>query len=141
MPFSRASACIASRISLDIGPLLLDQIRAANLRVGNRHETFLGGERDLGVGSADELAGVATTTRGGGGAQVGGHAARATAGAATDEAAEVVGLGQRTLQAGRGDLQRVALAEVAERGRDALAECERDALGVVDEHAQGLTAE
>jgi hypothetical protein len=67
--------------------------------------------------------------------------ARAHACAAADEAAEVRGLGQRTLDARRGDLQRVALAQVGERQRDPLAKLQRDAFGMVDEHAQRATAE
>ena len=67
--------------------------------------------------------------------------ARTHAGAAADEAAEVGGLGQRTLAARRGDLQRVALAQLAQQRGDALAERERDAVGVVDEHAQAAAAE
>ena len=50
-------------------------------------------------------------------------------------------LGQRALAAGRGDLQRVALAQIAELQRDALAQRERHAIGVVDEHAQAPAAE
>ena len=43
----------------------------------------------------------------------GARVARAHAGAPADEAAEVLGLGQRALAARRGDLERVALAQVA----------------------------
>ncbi len=60
----------------------------------------------------------------------------AHAGAATDEAAEVVGLGERALGARRGNLERIALAQVGEQRGDALAKRERDAVGMVDEHAQ-----
>ncbi len=74
-------------------------------------------------------------------ASTGARVARAHARAAPDEAAEVRGLGQRALAAGRGDLQRVALAQVVQQPRDALAHRERDAVGVVDEHAQAAPAE
>ena len=67
--------------------------------------------------------------------------ARAHARAPADEAAEVRGLGQRALGARRGDLQRVALAQVVERQRHALAQLQRDAVGMVDEHAQRAAAE
>ena len=65
---------------------------------------------------------------------------RAHARTAPDEAAEVSGLGQRALAAGRGDLERVALAQVVQQQRHALAHRERDAVGVVDEHAQAASA-
>ena len=45
----------------------------------------------------------------------------------------MVGLGQRALGARRGDLQRVALADLRQRVGDALAQRERDAVGMVDE--------
>ena len=41
--------------------------------------------------------------------------AQADAGAAAEEAAEVVGLGQRALAARRGDLERVALADLGQQ--------------------------
>ena len=100
------------------------------------------------LGGADELAGEALDARAPrpGGARprprtAGARVARAHAGAAADEAAEVGGLGQRALDAGRGDLQRVALAQVVEQQRDALAQRQRDAVGMVDEHAQRAAAE
>ena len=46
------------------------------------------------------------------------------------------GLRQRALDARRGDLERVALAHLGQRVGDALAELERDAVGMVDEDAQ-----
>ena len=67
--------------------------------------------------------------------------AGAHARAPSDEAAEVRRLGQRALGAGRGDLERVALAKVVELHRDALAGRERDAVGVVDEDAQAAPAD
>src|SRR5450759_1343832 len=137
MPFSRASACMASRISRDISgpPLLLDEVRTTDLRVGDRDDAPVGGEGDLAVGSSHELSGEALGALGGRrpigigrprspyrsgarahspegwvpGGWVGQHAC-----AATDEAAEVVGLGQGTFAARRGDLERVALANIRE---------------------------
>ena len=66
--------------------------------------------------------------------------ARAHARATADEAAEVVGLGERALRARRGDLERVALAHLRQELRDALAQLERDALGMVDEQTHELAA-
>ena len=51
------------------------------------------------------------------------------------------GLGQRTVDARRGDLERVALADRRELVRDALAELERDAVGMVDEQAQRVAGD
>ena len=61
--------------------------------------------------------------------------------AAAQVAAEVVGLGQRALGTGRGDLERVLGEQVAKLPRHALAELERDAVGVVDEQPQALGAD
>ena len=68
-------------------------------------------------------------------------AARAHARAPADEAAEVLGLGQRALGPGRGDLERVALAHRRQVVGDALAELERDAVGMVDEEAHEAAAD
>ena len=68
-------------------------------------------------------------------------AARAHARAPADEAAEVLGLGQRTLGAGRGDLERVALAHRRRCVGHALAQVERDAVGMVDEEAHEAAAD
>ena len=95
--------------------------------VRDRDDAGVGGDRHLVVGGADELAGER---------RVAVVRARACArGAAAEEAAEVVGLGQRALGARRGDLERVALADRRELVRDALAQVERDAVGMVDEQA------
>src|SRR5438445_11685191 len=58
IPFSRASACMASRISRDM-PLLLDQVRTADLRIGDRDDAPVGRQGDLLVGRSDELPGEA----------------------------------------------------------------------------------
>jgi hypothetical protein len=58
-----------------------------------------------------------------------------------DEAAEVRRLRQRALASGGRDLQRVALALLAQQRGDALAQSERDAVWVVDEHSQAAAAE
>src|SRR3954454_6318004 len=99
MPFSRASAPIASRISR-LMRLLLDQVGTVDVVVGDLHDPRVGGQDDLGLARSDELAGEAAT------AVV--VAARAHARTLTEVAAEVVGLGQRALATGRGNLQPVA---------------------------------
>src|ERR1039458_521919 len=60
---------------------------------------------------------------------------------ATDEPAEVGGLGQGALATRRGDLERVALALIGEERRDTLAYGEGDAVGMVDVHAQAPSTE
>jgi hypothetical protein len=56
--------------------------------------------------------------------------------ATADEATEVGGLGQRTLAARRGDLERIALPLLAKQRCDPLAQRKRHTIGMVDEHAQ-----
>jgi len=68
------------------------------------------------------------------------RASRAHARASADVAAEVVGLGERTLRPRRGHLERVALAHLRQELRDALAQFERDTLGMVDEQPHELAA-
>src|SRR5664279_2179859 len=157
IPFSRASACMASRISRDMA-LLLDQVGSADLRVGDRDDAAVGGQGDLLLRGSHELPGEAphgarlarATLALGGGTQPGGlgrarpigdRPARTHASATADEAAEVRGLGQRALGPRRGDLQRVALAQVGQRQRHAFAQLERHAVGVVDEHTQRAATE
>ena len=96
-----------------------------DLGVGDRDHPVVGGERHLVVGGADQLAGerLAAVAR----------IARAHARAAADEAAEVVGLGQRALGPGRGDLERVALAQPRRGAVTRSHSVERDAVGMVDE--------
>jgi hypothetical protein len=92
-----------------------------------------GGDRHLLVRRADELAREALVAVA--------RLAGPDAGAAAEEAAEVRGLGERTPAAGRRDLERVALADVAEVVRHALAKIERHAVGMVDEEPQRLAAD
>src|ERR1700690_3080793 len=97
------------------------------VRVGDRDDAPVGGERDLILGGAHQLAGeaahgpgpprpLAVELR-----RAWTRVTRAHAGAVSNEATEVRGLGQRPLDAGRGDLERVALAQVVQRQRHALA--------------------
>ena len=57
----------------------------------------------------------------------------------TDELAEMLGLRQGPVQPRRGDLERVVGEQVANLERDALAEIEPDAVGMVDVEPQRLT--
>src|SRR3954452_1179563 len=133
MPFSTARACMASRISRLMGWLLLDEVGSVDVAVGDLHDPGVGGQGDVRVARADELAREAAMPLDG----VAGADPRAT----TEEAAVVIGLGQRTLDAGRGDLQRVALADLRQRERDALAEVERHAVRMVDEETNDRSVE
>src|SRR5215218_2815511 len=133
MPFSRASACMASTISRDMGGLLLDEVRTVDVGVRDGDHAGRGGDRHLAVRGADELAREALVAVA--------RLAGADAGAAAEEAAEVGGLAERALQSRRGDLEGVALAELGELVGDPLAQLERDAAGMVDEQAQGVAAD
>jgi hypothetical protein len=86
------------------------------------------GDRDLLLRGADELAGHRLVSR----ARLAQPHARVTA----EEAAVVLGLRQRTVLAGRGDLQRVAVAIVAQMPGDPLAEAQGDAVRMVDHYPQ-----
>src|SRR5438046_718566 len=104
MPFSRASACMASRISRDMCGLLLDEVRSVDVGVRDRDDPVVGGDRHGVVAGAHQLTGERLVAFPG--------LARPDAGAAAEEAAVVIGLGQRALAARRGDLERVVLAQV-----------------------------
>ena len=108
MPFSRASACMASRISRDMG-YSLDEVGSGDGVVRDRDDAGVGGDRDLRLGGSDELTGEGPVPL----ARLAGADPRAAA----EEPAEVVGLRQRPLAARRGDLERVVLADLRqERG-------------------------
>jgi hypothetical protein len=100
--------------------------------VRDRDDAGVGGDGDLVVGGAQQLAleGAAAVVL----------AAGAHARPAADEAAEVLRLDERALGAGRGDLERVALPDLAEVPGDALAQTERHAVGMVDEQPDLLAA-
>src|SRR4051794_10272935 len=101
MPFSRASAPMASRISRDIVGLLLDEVGAGDVVVRDGDNPGGGGDRHLGIRGADELAGEGMVAVAAG--------AGAHAGAPAEVATEVVGLGQGALGTVAGDLERVLL--------------------------------
>src|SRR5918993_4458549 len=100
MPFSRASAVMASRISRDI-ELLLHEVRSCDVAVRDGDDAGVGGDRHRVVRGADQLArerAVAVVV-----------VARPYARAPAEEPAEVVGLGEWALRSRRGDLERVRL--------------------------------
>ena len=90
----------------------------------------VGGDRHLLVRGADQLAREVLVAV----APIAG----ANAGAAAEEAAEMCGLRERALDAGRGHLEDIALTELGETMGDALAQLERHAVGMVDEDAERL---
>src|SRR3954451_21355974 len=91
MPFSRASACMASRISRDMCVLLLDEVRTVDVGVRNRDDPAVGGDRH-GVGAgAHQLTGERLMSIA--------LLARPDAGAAAEKAAVVIGFGQWVLAA------------------------------------------
>src|SRR5512133_3197094 len=100
MPFSLPSARTASTISCDMGSVS-QKVGTVDVRVRDRHHAGVGGHGDAVVGRAEQLARERALPIV--------LAPRAHARAAADEAPEVLGLGQRALNAGRGDLERVAL--------------------------------
>src|ERR1700722_17800072 len=129
MFFSAARPRTASTISLLIAcSVSRYEVGAGDLLVRDRDEPVRGGERDVCVARAHQLAGqLLVPIRG---------VAQAHARAPAEKAAVVLRLGQRAILTGRGDLQRVALAVVAEVPGDPLAERQRHAVRVVDEDAQ-----
>src|SRR5690349_7166831 len=93
MPFSRASAVMASRISRDMVLLLLglDEVGSGDRVVRDRHDAGACRDRDLGLGRAHQLAGerlVAVV-----------RLARPHARSPTDEPPVVLRLAERTLRA------------------------------------------
>src|SRR5262245_55838271 len=120
MPFSTASAFMASTISRDMSVLLLDEVGTADRGVRDGDDAVVGGDRHLRVGGADELAGEGRVAVA--------RLAGADAGTAAQEAPEVVRLGQGSGAARRGDLEGVVLADLGQQVGDVLAQVERDAL-------------
>src|SRR3954452_9199391 len=96
MPFSRSSTWTASTISLDMLSAL-QQVAAVDVGVRDRHDPVVGGDGDLVVARADQLAREALAS-----AVV---LACAHAGAAADVAPVVVRLGERALRPRGGNLQ------------------------------------
>ena len=107
------------------------EVGAGDLLVGDRHDPIAGGDRHLLVGGADSSPGQTLVFR-----RVASR--RRTRARLSEEATEVLRLGQRTILAGRGHLDRVLLAIVTQQLRDLLAVREGDAVRVVDEQAQRL---
>src|SRR3954447_18661447 len=123
MPFSRSRTWTASTISLDIRSAL-QQVAAVDVGVGDRDDPSVGSDRHLGLARADQLAREASA------AAV--LLACAHARPTTDVAPEVVRLGERTLGAGRADLEARLHEDVAQVTRHALAELEVDPARAVD---------
>ena len=95
--------------------LLLHQVGTVDLRVGDRDELVPSAASVTSVSEAPTSSPVSCAGCGlrRVGADVGGDSPRGAHTSATpDEAAEVLGLGQRALEPGRGDLERVALAQL-----------------------------
>src|SRR3954454_18932745 len=135
MPFSRARAVMASRISRDMVLVLLglDEVGSGDGVVRDGDDAGCGSDRHLRIGSSHELAGerlVAVELL-----------ARADAGTTTDEPPEVVRLARRALGAGGRHGEPVLLQQLRQRVRDALAELERDAVGMVDVELDVVTLE
>src|SRR3954463_11591155 len=96
IPFSRSSTWTASTISLDIRSAL-QQVAAVDVGVRDRHDPGVGGDGDLLVARADQLAGEALAPA----VLVTGAHPRAAA----DVAPVVVRLRERALGSRRGDLE------------------------------------
>src|SRR5687767_8386707 len=95
MPFSRPSARTASTISCDMRSVS-QKVGSGDVGVADRHHPGVGRDGDAVVAGLEQLPGeraVAFVL-----------AARAHAGAPAEEAAEVLGLRERALRAGRGHL-------------------------------------
>src|SRR4051794_30124079 len=98
MPFSRASACIASRISRDMFGLLLDKVRTVDVGVRDRDDPGVRGNGHRVVACAHQLPGERPVPLCG--------LTRANARTPAKEAAVVVGLRERARAARRGHLER-----------------------------------
>src|SRR3954471_9831308 len=107
MPLSCARARMASTISWDMWRSFLNEVGTMDLGVRDGDHPGVGGDGDLVVRRAEQLAGEAAAPVV--------LAARAHARGAADEAAEVLGLDQRALRAGRGDLECVLLADLRQQ--------------------------
>src|SRR3954447_25490076 len=133
MPFSLSRTPTASMISLLISPsspLVLEQIAAVDVRVRDRHDPAVGGQRDLVFTRAHQLAAEALVAVTGLG--------QADPDAAAEVAPEVLGLGQRALRARRRHLEPVVREQVAEVSGHALAQRDVHPAGAVDHETQAL---
>src|SRR3954453_1370558 len=120
MPLSCARARTASTISWDMWRSVLHEVGTVDLGVRDGDHPGVGGNGDLVIRGAEQLAGEAAVpvvlTPG------------ADPGAAADGAAEVLGLGERSLLPGAGHLEGVFLAQLRQQPGDALAQGEVDAV-------------
>src|SRR4051794_40440325 len=133
MPFSLSRTPTASMISLLISPsspLILEQVAAVDVRVRDRDDAAVRGQRDLFVGRADELARKALLAVAG--------LAQAHPGALAEVAPEVLRLGERATRAGRGDLEPEVREQVAQVSGHPLAQRDVHPAGAVDHEAKAL---
>src|SRR5579875_1726638 len=132
MFFSAARPRTASRISLDMASVSRDQVRAGDPLIRNGYDAVARGDGHLVLGRAHQLPGHAAPRM-----TLVDLVAEPYARMASQEACVVMGLGQRSVLARRGDLERGVLGQVAQVQRYALAQAQRDALRVVGEQPQG----
>src|ERR1700722_676061 len=129
MFFSAARPRTASTISLLIAcSVSRYEVGAGDLLVRDRDEPVRGGERDICVARAHQLTGqLLVSIR---------RVAQTHAGAVAQKATVVLGLRQRAVLTGRGDLQRVALAVVVEMPGHPLAKGQRHPVRMIDVEAE-----
>src|SRR5690242_5333087 len=124
MFFSAARPRTASTISLDMTSVSRYEVGAGDLLVGDRDHALLCGDRHIVFGCADQLTG---------------HAAMSVPSLAQTDARVpaqitrvVLRLGQGAVLPRGGHLERVPVAVLVELARDALAQRERHAIGMID---------
>src|ERR1700758_681260 len=100
MFFSAARPRTASTISLDITSVSRYEVGAGDLLVGDRENAPLSGDRHVGVRGADQLAGHALVSVA--------RLPQAHACVPAEEPRVVLRLGQRTVLAGGGHLERIS---------------------------------
>src|SRR6202022_4297753 len=91
-----------------------NEVGTDDLFVWDRDDTVAGGDRDLLVRGADQLASQLLVALA--------SVAQAHLRAAPQVLREMLGLGQRSVLAGRGNLERVLLAVIVQQARDPLAQ-------------------
>src|SRR5581483_11521680 len=128
MFFSAARPRTASTISLDMTSVSRYEVGAGDLLVGDRDHALLRGDRHIVVRCANQLAGQASMSVPG--------LPQANARVPAQITRVVLRLGQGAVLPRGGHLERVAVAVLGEQARDALAQRQRDAVGVIDEQSQ-----
>src|SRR5438270_13470503 len=110
MFFSAARPRTASTISLDMTSVSRYEVGAGDLLVGNRDHALLGGDRHIPLRCADQLARQALVSLP--------RLPQAHARASAEEPRVVLRLGQRTVLAGGGHLERETIAIVVQLSGD-----------------------